>query len=93
MNTPAAREPPEAVGFRAGNVDRTGPRELGVIDVEDLVVEALQRAFGDGDQADRDVEVRQPERRLRQVSRCSRFFSISSRRRMPQKFGISPTAV
>jgi hypothetical protein len=64
-----------------------------VINVEDLVVEALQRALGDGDEADRNVEVRQPEHRLVSLSRCSTFFSMSSRRRMPQKLGISPTAV
>jgi hypothetical protein len=66
-HAPAAREAPEAIGFRAGNVDGAGPRELGVIDVEDLVVEALQRALGDGDEADRNVEVRQPERCLGQA--------------------------
>src|SRR3984893_9561189 len=66
-HAPAASEAPEAVGLRAGNVDGAGPRELYVIDVEDLVIEALQRALGDGDEADRNVEVRQPERRLGQA--------------------------
>src|SRR5215472_8448504 len=58
---PAAREPPEAVGFRAGDVDRTGPRKFGVIDVENLVIEPLHRAFRNGDQTHRDVETGQPE--------------------------------
>src|SRR5262249_7037410 len=64
---PAAGEPPEAVGFGTGNIDRAGARELGVIDVENLVVKALQRAFGDGDKPNRNVEARQPERRLCQA--------------------------
>jgi hypothetical protein len=63
-DTPAPREAPEAISFRAGYVDRAGPRELGVIDVEHLVVEALQCAFGNGDEADGNVEARQPKRRL-----------------------------
>src|ERR1700732_4023520 len=30
---------------------------------------------------------------LVRLSKCSRFFSMSSRRRIPQKLGINPTAV
>ena len=67
VDAPGAGEPPEPVGFRAGNIDGAGPRELGVIDVEDLVVEPLQRTLGNGDEANRNIEVRQPERRLGQA--------------------------
>ena len=61
-HAPAAREPPEAVGLGTGNVDCTGARELGVIDVENLVVEPLKCALGNGDETDWDVEIGQPER-------------------------------
>ncbi len=66
-DAPLAGEPAEPVGLGAGNVDRAGPGELDVIDVEHLVVEALERALGDRDQPHRNVEVRQPERRLGQA--------------------------
>jgi hypothetical protein len=38
-----------------------------MIEVENLVVEPLQRALGNGDEADRDVQIGQPERRLGQA--------------------------
>jgi hypothetical protein len=38
-----------------------------VVQVEHLVVEALQGSFGDGDQPDRQVEAGQPGRGLDQV--------------------------
>src|ERR1700739_3622269 len=61
---PAPREPPEAVGFGARNIDRAGAGEFGMIDVENLVVEPLKRALGYGDKANGDVETGQPERCL-----------------------------
>ena len=63
-HAPFLRELAEAVGFGTGNVDRAGMREFLVIEVENLVVEALQRAFGNRDQANRNVEVGQPIRRV-----------------------------
>jgi hypothetical protein len=38
-----------------------------------------------------EIEVFRIDRLL--VARCSRFFSMSSGRRMPQKLGINPTTV
>jgi len=38
-----------------------------MVEVEDLVAEPLQAAFGDGDEADRNVEIGQPEGGLGQV--------------------------
>src|SRR4051794_5749732 len=66
-HTPLPGEAAEAVSLRAGNVDRAGAREVCVIDVQDLVVETLQRTLGDGDQAHWNVEVGQPECRLGQA--------------------------
>ena len=48
-NAPLARQLSEAVGFRARNVDRASPCKFGVIDVENFVVEPLQRTLGNGD--------------------------------------------
>jgi hypothetical protein len=57
----------EAVGLRPGNVDCALAGEVLVVQVEDLVVEALQGALGDGDQAYRQVQAGQPGRRLDHV--------------------------
>jgi hypothetical protein len=43
----------QGVGLGAGDVDGTGVGEGGVIEIEHLVVEALQRPFGPGDQPHR----------------------------------------
>ena len=66
-DVPLARELADLVGLGAGNVDAAGARVVGVIDVEHLVVEPHQRAFGDRQQPHRDVEIGQPERRLGQA--------------------------
>jgi hypothetical protein len=68
-HVPLFRQRTQAIGLGAGNVDGAGLGELGVVGVEDLVAEALQAAFGNGDQPDRDVEVGQPEGGSCQVSR------------------------
>src|ERR1700749_4378011 len=57
----------EVVRLRAGYVDRALPRDRLVVQVEPLVVEALQGPFGDGDQPDGQVEAGQPGRGLDQV--------------------------
>ena len=46
----------ERVRLRSGDVDRALPGERLVIEVENLVVEALQGAFRDGDQPHRQVQ-------------------------------------
>ena len=50
-----------------GNVDRALARELHVVQVQHLVVEALQRAFGERDQPHRQIQAGQPGRGLDQV--------------------------
>src|SRR5207302_1581694 len=52
----------------ARDVDRALARELRVVEVEDLVVEALERPLGQRDEPDRQVEARQPGGGLDQVS-------------------------
>src|SRR5205807_3025485 len=69
-----ASEPPEAIGLRAGDLDCAIARKFGVIDVEDLIVEPLQRALGDGDEANRDVQIGQPECRLCQAFEMLQVF-------------------
>src|SRR5262249_9756531 len=64
---PLPRELAEIVGLRARDVNRAFPRELLVVDVEDLVVESLQGAFGDGDEPHRQVQAGQPRCRLDEV--------------------------
>src|SRR6185312_17556787 len=63
----AAGEGGEEIGLRAGDVDRALARERDVVEVQHLVVERLQPAFGDGDQADGQVEAGQPRRGLEQL--------------------------
>nr|WP_245431035.1 hypothetical protein [Rhodoplanes roseus] len=67
VDVPLARELGDLVRLRARDVDRAGVGEVGVVDVQDLVVEAHQAALGNGEEADRDVEVGQPEGRLGQA--------------------------
>ena len=45
-------------GFVSGNVDGTFTRKLHMIEIEDLIVESLQSAFGKGDEAHGEVEGR-----------------------------------
>ena len=67
VGVPLPGQRAEEVGFRAGDVDGAFAGEGLVVQVEDLVVEPLQRAFWDGDQADRQVQAGQPGRGLDQV--------------------------
>src|SRR5262245_3537986 len=52
----------------AGNVDRALPGERHVVEVENLVVERLQGTLGEGDEANGNVEARQPRGRLHEVT-------------------------
>ena len=64
---PLPGQPAQIVGLRPGDVDRALGGELLVVEIEYLVVEALQRALGHGDQPDRQVQAGQPRCRLDQV--------------------------
>ena len=55
------RQLAELVGLRAWDVNRAGLRKLGVIDVQNLVVKALQGTLRDGEQADRNIKIGEPE--------------------------------
>jgi hypothetical protein len=67
-NTPHLRaRRPELVGLGPGDVDRAVAREGLVVEVEHLVVEALQRALRDRDQAHGQIEPAQPRRRRHEV--------------------------
>jgi hypothetical protein len=92
-HAPIARQTAEAVGLRAGDIDRAGARKFGVIDIENLVVEPLQRPSGIATRRTGISRLESQNAAFVRLSRCSRFFSMSSRRRMPQKLGINPTAV
>src|SRR5215469_9981419 len=46
-DAPFLRQLAEPIGLRAGDVDCAGPRKLRMIDVEYLVIKALQPPFGD----------------------------------------------
>jgi hypothetical protein len=58
----------ERLGLRTRHVDRAGFREGGVVEVEHLVVEPLERALRQRDQSDRQIERGEPARRLHQVT-------------------------
>jgi len=47
----------ELIGFVSGDVDGTGLGVFDMIDVEDLIVEALERALRHGDEADRNIKI------------------------------------
>ena len=66
-HVPLARQLADAVRLRTGDVDRALARVALVVEVHDLVGEALQRAFGDGDEPHRLVQPTEPERGLEQV--------------------------
>ena len=66
-HAPLARQPAQLVGLGAGDVDRAVARERLVVEVEHLVVEALQRALRYRDQAHRQVQPAQPCRRGHEV--------------------------
>jgi hypothetical protein len=59
---------PQRVGLLAGNVDGALAGERHVVEVEHLVVEGLQRALRERDQAHRDIERGQPRGGLHQVA-------------------------
>jgi hypothetical protein len=59
-HAPLAGEAADAIRFGAGDVDGAAVRELRMVEIENLVVESLQRTFRDGDQAHRNVEIRKP---------------------------------
>src|SRR5438128_7969657 len=61
------RDLAERLGLVARDVDRALAREGGVVEVEHLVVERLQRALGEGDEAHGQVEARQPGGGLHEV--------------------------
>src|SRR5947209_16807977 len=62
-----ARQPAQRFCLLSGDVDGASTRELNVVEFQHLVVERLQRTFRDRDQADREVEARQPSSRLYQM--------------------------
>ena len=66
-DVPLPRQLADLVGLGAGNIDAAGARVIGVVDVEHLVVEPHQRAFGNGEEPHRDVEIGEPERRFGQA--------------------------
>src|SRR5437867_3985664 len=57
----------ELFGLLAWNIDRALPGEGRVVEVEHFIVERLQRSLREGDQPHRNIEARQPRRRLHQV--------------------------
>src|SRR5215472_15265571 len=60
-HTPLPRQPPKAIGLRSRNIDRAIAREFGVVNVEHLVVESLERALGNRDEANRNIQIGEPE--------------------------------
>ena len=91
-HAPLARQPAELVGLGAGDVDRALARERLVVEVEHLVVEALQRALRNRDQAHGRSSPPSHVDAVTRWSRCSRLRRMSSRRRMPHIVGTSPIA-
>src|SRR5439155_20477928 len=59
---------PEGVRLLARDVDGALAGESGVVEVEDLVVEGLERALREGDETHGNGEAREPGRRLHQVT-------------------------
>src|SRR5579884_2306909 len=47
-------------GLLTGDIDRAFSCKLDVIEVEHLIIEALQGSFGKGDQSDRQIETGEP---------------------------------
>src|SRR5215469_11877587 len=64
---PLPGELAQVVGLRPGHVDRALTCERLVVQVENLVVEALQGAFRDGDEPDGKIKAGQPGSRLDQL--------------------------
>src|SRR5580700_3925324 len=58
----------ERIGFRPGNIDRAFARVLNVVQVEHLVVKALQGSLWQSNQADRQFKAGEPRCRLHHVS-------------------------
>ncbi len=69
-----ARELAQRLRLRAGNVDGAGVGEFDVIEIQHLVVEALQAALRNDQEADRNVEARQPGGGLGQVAKVLDVF-------------------
>jgi len=67
VRVPLPGQPAKVIGLGTRDVDRAFPGELLVVEVQNLVVEALQRAFGDRDEPDRQVQAGQPRCGLDQV--------------------------
>ena len=62
-----ARDLSELVRLLPRDVDGALPGERGVVEVQHLVVERLERSLREGDQPDRDREARQPRSRLHEM--------------------------
>ena len=77
----------------ARNIDGAFARELHMVQVQHFVVEGLQSALGNGDQAHREIQAGQPAGGLHQVLQMVEIDLMSLRRRIPRTVGISPTAV
>ena len=75
------------------DVDGALPGIGGVVEVQDLVVEGLQRPLRERDEPDRGSRAREPRGRLTRWWRCSRLILMSRRFRMPRTVGTSPTAM
>src|SRR5919204_115953 len=69
------RQGAERLGLRTGDVDRTLPGELHVVQVQHFIVEALQGTFGDRDQTDGKIQAREPGCGLDQVRKMVEVYS------------------
>jgi hypothetical protein len=58
IGVPLPSQPPEVVGLGPRDVDGALARVGLVIEIEDLIGEALKPPFGDADQADRQIHAR-----------------------------------
>src|SRR5207302_6591521 len=65
---PVTREVAQESGLRAGDVDGRLTCVRRMVQVEDLVGEALQGAFGQRDESHRQIQARQPRRGRDQVA-------------------------
>src|SRR5262249_1272383 len=62
-----ARNFAQRFGFGPWNIDRALASERGMVEVQHLVIEALQRAFGHRNQPDRQIRARGPCSTFRQM--------------------------
>ena len=94
MKTPYSRQiSPSASVSGPGTSIAHVSREGGVVEVEHLVVERLQRALRQRDQSDRQIERGQPARRLHQVTVMLDVAHDVGSLRDPRTVGMSPTAL